>query len=212
MHARFRLGCLLSATALVWCLASASATALPLNLNSVFPDISAAFIDVVYDSGSDSLSIDGFAQSYKVDGSTAHNIITGLFSISATIDSTGAWVSGSISITGTVAALGFNSGTLLTGTLAGFGFDEDGGPGAILEFTWNVTGGDAAGLFGATAGTILGFSNPSWTGSATSFQSDFDNLLFGPGTGAAMADSFPVPEPGFAVLLGLAFIGLLRRR
>ena len=46
-------------------------------------------------------------------------------------------------IGGTIGALGYNSGTLLTGTLQAFGFGPS--PNAF-DFAFSVTGGDAAGL------------------------------------------------------------------
>ena len=54
-----------------------------------------------------------------------------------------------------------------------------------LEFVFDVTGGDAAGLFGPGGGVIL--SDANFGGS---FAVDWDNLIGGdPGTGAGVADT-----------------------
>ena len=64
-------------------------------------------------------------------------IVTGVFDLSASIDSSGLFTSGSLNISGTVPTLGFNSGTLLTGNLTAFGFSNFGGD--PLEFLFDVT-------------------------------------------------------------------------
>ena len=71
-------------------------------------------------------------------------------------------------IGGTIASLGFSSGTLLTGDLTAFGFLNAGGD--PLEFLFGVTGGDAASHFGPVVGIRL--SNSGFTGT---FASNFKN-------------------------------------
>jgi hypothetical protein len=193
---------------------STSAHAALLNLTLLdTPDIVSTFIDVTYDSGTDSFDASGYAMELDDDGSVpAEAISSGSFSLSATIDSSGVLSGGTLTIGGTVASLGFNSGTLLTGNLSAFGFPDAGGN--PLEFLFNVTGGDAAGLYGGistTGGIIL-----SATGFTGDFASDFDNLIGGtPGTGSGVANVAPVPLPAaiwmfFSGLLGL--MGLGQRR
>jgi hypothetical protein len=188
------------------------ARAAPLNLVPMPPDITAGFIDVTYSAGTDLLSASGF--SATLDG---NNLDTsdGVYSIDATIDETGALLSGTVSIEGTYAASGFNSGTLLTGDLTDLGFPLPGN-GDTLEFLFDVTGGDAAGLYGPEGGIILSFS-----GFGDSFASDFDNLMMGfPGTGNGVSNNFlvipngSIPIPGAVWLLASGFMGLagLRRK
>ena len=195
--------------------------AAPLNLTLLdTPDIVSDFIDVTYDAAGDSFVATGFARELDDDGSVPpENIVNGTFNLAATIDAAGNLVSGSLTIGGTVASLGFNSGTLLTGTLTDFGFPNVGSD--PFEFLLDVTGGDAAGLYGSVpAGVILsgtGFSEPGLSGD---FNGDFDNLALiddvpTPGTGRAVANVAPVPLPAAVWLFGtglLALVGVGRRR
>ena len=189
----------------------AQAAPLNLTLNDV-PDIVSQFIDVTYNATLDELTASGFALELDDDGSVpAEAIAGGTFDLSATIDATGSLSGGSLSIGGTVASLGFNSGTLLTGTLTAFGFPDAGGD--PFEFLFDVTGGDAAALYGGgsvPAGVIL-----SGTGFGGNFTSDFDNLSSGTGTGIAVANVGTVPVPAALWLFGsglLGLTGLARRR
>ena len=189
----------------------AQAAPLNLTLNDV-PDIVSQFIDVTYNATSDELTASGFALELDDDGSVpAEAIAGGTFDLSATIDATGSLSGGSLSIGGTVASLGFNSGTLLTGTLTAFGFPDTGGD--PFEFLFDVTGGDAAALYGGgsvPAGVIL-----SGTGFGGDFGSNFDNLSSGTGTGTAVANVGTVPVPAALWLFGsglLGLTGLARRR
>ena len=196
----------LFATAL---LGSAPAMATPLGLTLAdTPDIASAFIDVVYNAGTDTLTANGFA--LTLDAPPSNPIAGGLFSLTANVDDSGNLLGGTLTISGTVAGLGFNSGTLLTANLTAFGFVDAGGD--PLEFLFDVTGGDAAGLFGSTGGMILGQS-----GFEGDWASDWDNLLSGiPGTGQGSADTAgtPVSEPGILLLqaLGLTLLLVARRR
>ena len=159
----------------------AQAAPLNLTLNDV-PDIVSQFIDVTYNATLDELTASGFALELDDDGSVpAEPITDGTFDLSATIGDAGNLVGGTIAIGGTVASLGFNSGTLLTGTLTAFGFPDAGSN--PFEFLFDVTGGDAAALYGGgsvPAGVIL-----SGTGFDGDFGSNFDNLSSGTGTGTA---------------------------
>lgn len=184
--------------------ANVQAAPLNLTLNNT-PDIVSSFIDVTYDSGTDSLTASGFAFELDDDGSVpAEAISNGTFDLSATIDEFGTMTSGSLTIGGTVASLGFNSGTLLTGTLTAFGFRDSGGD--PLEFLFDVTGGDAAGLYGG--GSIPGGIILSDTGFTGSFASNFNSST-------GVADVAPVPLPAAVWLFGsglLGLVGLSRRR
>ncbi|MFC1773566.1 hypothetical protein ACFL3A_09470 [Pseudomonadota bacterium] len=187
----------------------AQAAPLNLTLNDV-PDILAQFIDVTYNAASDAFVASGFALEIDDDGSVPpEEILNGTFDLSATIDATGTLIGGSLTIGGTVPTLGFTSGTLFTGTLTAFGFPNVGSD--PFEFLLDVTGGDAASLYGSgPAGVIL-----SGTGFGGDFVSDFSNLSTGPGTGIAVANVGTVPIPAALWLFGsglLGLIGLARRR
>ena len=187
-------------------LAAPVANAAPLNLVlSDTPDIVSGFIDVSYDSASQQLSASGFALEIDVDGGPTIAITSGTFDITASIDNSGNLLGGTFEIGGTIADLGFNSGTLITGDLINFGFRPEGGD--PLEFVFDITGGDAAGLFlaeGAFGGIIL-----SGTGFGGSFAADFANDGI-----SGVADTAPVPVPAAAWLLmsGLAGLAGFRSR
>ena len=184
---------------------SSLAQAAPLNLMlNDFPDIVSSFIDVNYNAGTDAFTASGFALELDDDGSVPAEAITnGTFNLNASIDASGSLSSGSLSIGGTVASLGFNGGTLLTGNLTAFGFLDSGGD--PLEFLFSVTGGDAAGLYGSIGGIILS----GGTGFTGDFNTDFT------GNGSAAADVAPVPLPAAVWLFGsglLGLIGIVRRK
>lgn len=192
------------AVSLLSCAAWAGvAQATPLNLLTLPPDVFSSLVQVDYDATGDILTADGTAFTFDDDGVGPQVPITaGTFSLTATVDAAGAASGGSLTIGGTIAGLGFNSGTLLTGTLGSFGFPDAGGD--PLEFIFNVTGGDAAGLYGATANVVLtGAALP-----ATLFASDFNN------DGLGQSDT-AVPEPSAAALALAGALGLVaagRRR
>ena len=184
--------------------------AAPLNLALLdAPNIFSANLGVQYGFALDTLTVSGNASTLDDDGvGPAWNIdstcCTPSFILSATIDSAGIASGGSLTIGGTVAGLGFNSGTLLTGTLSSFGFPTAGGD--PLEFLFDVTGGDAAGLFGTQFGVVLtGTGLPS-----TLFSTAFNNSREGEAVAAAL-----VPIPAAVWLFGsglLALTGIARRK
>lgn len=198
-----RAGALVAVVALL----GTRAEATPLGTTtSPTPDLSALFVTVDYvasmdtfDASSTLLSLDDGISSYSVTG--------GALSLSATIDGTGTLSpGGTLTVTGTIAGLGFNSGTILTGTLTALGFPDTGAQANVLEFLFTVTGGDAAGLYGSTGYVAL--SSPGFD-YQTGFTGDFSTSSGGP----LDIQSAVVPEP--AGLSGLVLIGLglgLRRR
>lgn len=196
-----RLGVLTAVLAtLMLCLGSGIAsgsTHLNLTLNNA-PDIVSGFIDVSYDAGVQLLSANGFALEIDDDGSGPPEAIAGgTFDLTATIDNTGNLIGGTIAVGGTVATLGFNSGTLLTGDLTAFGYPSGGGD--PLEFLFGVTGGDAAPLYGSTGGTIL-----TQSGFGGTFSSSFANSS----DGLADTGTTTIPIPS-ALPAGLSLLCVL---
>lgn len=193
------------------CALTTTAVAAPLNLTlNPTPDITAGFIDLTYNSGTDALSASGFALALEDDGVPPQTDFTapGAFQINAVVTDAGVATSGTLSIGGTV--LGFGP-TLLTGNLIGFGFPNAPG-GNVFEFLFEITGGDLAtpayyGPAGTTVGVIL---NAGANGFNGSFTSSFNNNGGIPGSGAGVADAAPIPEP--TALLPLALTMLLARR
>ena len=180
----------------------ASAELIPLDLAEV-PDLMSAFIDVVYDAGSDELGITGFALEIDDGGGPVEQIFSGQFRIDASVNEFGEATTGSLTIQGQVAGLG---NLLLTGLLVDFGFEPDG---RILEFLFEVTGGDLAPIyteFHPLVGVILDLGS-----SSIDWDAGFDNLIGGlTGTGAGVADTSPLPGPSALALLAIA--GLLGGR
>jgi PEP-CTERM motif-containing protein len=187
--------------------ASAQAGLINLTLEP-HPDVASGFIDVTYDAASDAFVASGFAMEMNDDSiAPTEAISSGLFSIGADIDDSGLLNSGTVNIGGTIANLGFNSGTLLTGSLTAVGADA---PSGVIEFLFSVTGGDAVGLYGgigATGGIIMGFTD--FTGWGSSFNNNFGIQ----GLGQAVADTAPVvPEPTTLALLTAGMFAIKRRK
>ncbi len=184
------------------------AQATPLNLVTDVPDVTSLFVAVSFDSGTSTFTANGFATDLDLDGIAPpdYTIDGGAFSLSATLApttlGTDMYVTGgSISITGTIPALGYNSGTLLTGTVDDVGYLPAGGE--IFEFLFAVTGGDLAPLYpsGQRGGTIINAVNSGFGGS---FAASFANDGF-----SGTSDAFPIPEPSTVAMLGLGGIALL---
>jgi hypothetical protein len=169
-----------------------------LNLTPATPMIESSFISVDYigNNSGGVLTASGFASVLTPPGSPVGNIVNGTFDINSNINSDAQTARGTLSIGGTIASQGFNSGSILTGTFSSTAGDPTFGAGAgdPLEFLFDITGGDAAGLYGgigATSGVIL-----SQSGYVGSFASNFSSGPF-----QALSNTF-VPEPPPLTLLG----------
>ena len=202
----------LGAAFVVTTLGSSLAQAFPeLNLIPGTPDIVAGGIDVDYvgTNAGGVLNASGLAIAITPPGSPGGNIF-GPFNINANIDFNAMLATGTLSIGGTNPALGFTTGSVLTGEFSSSPGNQSFGAGPTdpLEFLFDITGGDAAGLFGgigSTAGVIL--SQSGYTGS---FDSNFSST-----TGLADTFGVAVPEPGTLGLVmsaGGLLVGLRRRR
>ena len=172
------------------------------------PDITSAFQDVIYDATSDTLSVSGFAITYDTNGVSTPELITaGMFALSATINDTGTASAGSLVIGGAVGGVG---PMLLMGDLVDFGFSDGGGQ--LLEFAFEVTGGDLAlayGGVGGQIGVVLDMSSGVYTGD---WSLSFDNLVSGVGSGAGISDTGVIPTPSVLAMMLSAGLGYRRRR
>ena len=180
---------------------SARAELIPVGLVDA-PDILVQAVGVEYDFDAQVLSISGIAVQIDDDGlGAAEGITGGEITMSVPVDHSGILIdnTGTLLVEGEVSSLGFTSGTLLTATITDFGFSDPEGGISIQDFRFDITGGDASGLYGSQAAMIL-----SQITQFTNWESDWDNFEFLT-TGFAVGD-IGVPEPSSWVLL---FIGAL---
>lgn len=213
--------------------ATSEAGATPLGLSSTHPgDVTTHYMYVHYDPSDATFHAEGYPDQFDVHNQNIQFDGNNYFSLTMVVNpSTGALVSGAVSISGDTDGSPSYSGLLLQGTITEFGFPDPGpnfGGGNIFEFVVHVTGGALLAPYysGAdnpahSAGIIMnianGSSSPSFT-AANLFTAAFQNDGFS-GLGGS-ADTFPtpshgVPEPGTIILLGIGFLPLawrLRRR
>ena len=195
------------ATCLCAILTIGSAQAAPLGLTLAdFPDITSAFIAVTYDASEEKFEEHGFAFSLATGPGSSETIVGGTIDVTATIDNFGVLQSGTLTIEGAIPTLSSipipSWTTLLTGDLTAFGFDGSNDP---FEFLFIVTGGALQSIFTPVSGQIL-----TSTGFGGTFTADFDNLLFGIGTGSNDSASAltGTPEPS-TILLFITGLGIL---
>jgi hypothetical protein len=167
------------------------------------PLISIGFVGVQYDLPSEQFQAGGYSQEFTdIDGhpySVADGSFTsGIFSLDATITSSGTLLGGSFSIDGGPSG---SPDPLLTGSLTDL--EEFGGGGTtIFALFFNSPGGSAASSFPAGGVVKIYPLDPNLpAGFSQSFSSAYPSTLFGPGSAKT---GVPVPEP-----MSLAVWGVL---
>ena len=153
-----------------------------------------------------SITFDGLNQvDINPDGNNDQFFRANLF-----LDSSGAFVGGAggqdIAIVGAVD--GGASGTLLTGRITNFGFEDVGGPIALFDFTFEVTGGILAGDFGGIG--AIG-ANSIWV-TDSSFSGSWDANHSGKDVTHKTAAAVPIPSTIALFGFGLAGLMAVRRR
>jgi hypothetical protein len=172
------------------------------------PDIVSRFIDVTFDESSDAFLASGFALDYDDGTPPNDSIIGGSFLITASIDDSGAATGGMLDIGGTIGLLG---PSLLTGSLVDFGFDDAGG--MLLQFVFEVSGGDLAGAYGGIGALVAVNLDVDSDGYPAGWTKSWDNNDGVPGAGGGVSDTAPlIPAPPAAALLALAVLARRRRR
>ena len=175
-----------------------------MDLGAYPPDISAGFLNASYDATTGILSADGWPISFNISGTSTPDypsIDGGQYMLEAQVSPSGALITGSLDVTGTIPDLA-SSGTLLTGQLAQFGFQPEGGN--IFEFIFDVTGGDLAPYYHGETSVILDATGSGFTGN---FANNFTAMPY-----LSIADNSAVPEPPTSILLLSALaLGIFRR-
>ena len=178
-----------------------------LALTTTNPDISSIVYTAEYTGNSTDGTFTSLGQASQLTTAalTSETIDSGTFELNASIQQSAGTADGLLSIGGTITALGFSSGTLITATLL-----QIGGPNTALNFLFNVTGGDAAALYGgvgATIGVIMNFMDP--TGYNGSFNAAFESDKF------TSSDTFVVevatPNSVSIFLIGFIVLGLRKK-
>lgn len=175
-----------------------------LALTTTNPDIS-SILNAQYTGDSTAGTFTSFGQASQLTTAALTNetIDAGTFELNANIQENAGTADGLLSIGGTIAAQGFNSSTLITATLL-----QVGGPNTALNFLFNVTGGDAAALYGGVGATIGVIMNG--TGYNGNFNAAFESL----GNFGASSDTFvvEVPTPNSLSIFLIGFIALGLRK
>lgn len=132
------------------------------------------------------------------------------FSANFFVDSSGGFVGGAsdadLAIVGAIE--GGASGTLLTGRITNFGFEDVGGPMALFDFTFEVTGGELADDFG---GVGEKGANSIWVTDAT-FSNNWGGNHSGKDVTHKTAPAVPIPSTIVLFGFGLAGLVAVRRR
>ena len=184
---------------------SAQAALIPAFGLEDFPNFDAIELVVAYDVETDTLFAVGIDNVTLQLGSEAVIMPIGGTGFRLSIGAPqqeGVNATGSLRITGEFPELGYTSGLLLTGDVIDFGWiepDDEDSP-YELQVVFAITGGDAAELFGPTAGIGL---------TQTAFPGGWDQDWVNSGLGRSVtAEYAPIPLPSALVLLGGCMLGL----
>jgi hypothetical protein len=176
-----------------------------LALTTTNPDISSIVRNAEYAGNSTSGTFTSLGQASQLTTAALTNetIDAGTFELNANIQQSAGTADGLLSIGGTITTLGFSSGTLITATLL-----QVGGPNAALNFLFNVTGGDAAAIYGGVGATIGLIMN------STGYNGSF-NAAFASDPSGASSDTFVVevatPNSVSIFLIGFMVLGLRKK-
>jgi hypothetical protein len=201
--------------------ASGGAIAFPGSLNpgislSQYPDTKIGAGDAQYNASTDQLHMTGLPTTIDTGPGMSYSFKSGsAFTLDAIVNGFGVASSGTFSITytgfqgGAPSGLSPFSGMFLTGSLAvpnGLGVSG----GNTIEMLFNVTGGDAASLYGSKAGFIL--NNTGFSGSwLNNWHTDPPFLANADARGVTVTNG-QAPEPGTLALMLLGSALLYRRQ
>jgi MYXO-CTERM domain-containing protein len=184
----------------------------PLNLTQNDPDATSDELNIVYNSTNDMLSISGLVASLSPDYPALYNTN---FTLTATIPNsiavnTPTFLStGTLSISASVNSPSAPVQTLFSGSaLKEFAFsDPSNGPSPLFDFIFSGAGGTELNP-GANVGVEVSAAN-----TLSGFYPNFFTASFNNNTNtSAVSDAYNVPEPTGLSLLGVAALGLIRRR
>lgn len=182
---------------------TAYGASVPLTLHDT-PTINAQSIGIIYTAATGQLVATGDATDFSVYADAQKlDIEQGEFNLSAAISADGALENGKISVMGRIPSLDYYSGIILSGELVSFDMQEVNE--SPLTFMFEVTGGDAAELYGdRPMGIVIAGS-----GFAGDFEENFNNLLGEDATlGSASAAIAPTPIPAAVWLFGTGLLGI----